>query len=111
MTGKLPERPGRTWKTFIEGGENGSRLLNIARILLAVVAFSLAIMFSIRFRLYDGILVVGIVIISYWNPNLDNEKLYKKYRLGKRGKYEIPVFKKADGIFFRTHYYIQAIKG
>ena len=63
MTGKLPERPGRTWKTFIEGGEIGSRLLNIARILLAVIAFSLVIMLSIRFQLYGGILVVGIVII------------------------------------------------
>jgi hypothetical protein len=43
------------------GGKIGSRLLNIFKILPAVIAFSLAMMVSIQFQKYGGILVIGIV--------------------------------------------------
>jgi len=99
MTGKLPERPGRTWKTFIEGGEIGSRLLNIARILLAVIAFSLAIMVSIKFQLYDGILVVGIVIILILIQFWIMKNCIKNTVVEKEKNIKYPFLKRLMGFF------------
>ncbi len=99
MTGQLPERPGRSWKTFIEGGETGSRVLNIARILLAVVAFSLAILASIRFQLYDGLLVIGIVMILLAVQIWIMKKCIKNTVMEKERNTKYPFLKRLMGFF------------
>jgi hypothetical protein len=58
---KIDRKTGSNMENVYRGGKIGSRLLNIFKILPAVIAFSLAMMVSIQFQKYGGILVIGIV--------------------------------------------------
>ena len=63
MTGKLTEKLRQTRNTNADGISTGARLLNILTVLCAVMALSIAVMVLIRFRLYYGFLVIGVVFI------------------------------------------------
>ena len=67
MDGKLPERLGRLWKKYSEWNRSMKIFLTG---LLAVLYFFAAIRVAIYFKLYDGLLVMVIVLfllaVTFW---------------------------------------------
>jgi len=67
MDGKLPERLGLLWKKYSEWNRSMKIFLTG---LLAVLYFIAAIRVAIDFKLYDGLLLVVIILIllavTFW---------------------------------------------
>ena len=67
MDGKLPERLGRLWKKYSEWNRSMKIFLTG---LLAVLYFIAAMRVSIDFKLYDGLLILVIILIllavTFW---------------------------------------------
>ena len=63
MTGKLTEKLRQIWNTNADGRTTGAWLFDILTGLCAVIGLLIAIMVLIRFRLYYGFLIIGVVFV------------------------------------------------